>query len=133
MKELQIQAISKNLDTAKDFILSQLDVNTSKDILSDMELAIEEIFMNISLYAYTPEKTGYVTIRTTIGKKSITIQFTDSGFPYNPLKKEPPDINLSLNDRQPGGLGIFLIRTCMDTVKYNYQNNQNILTITKHL
>ena len=61
------------------------------------------------------------------------ITFIDQGIPYDPLKKEDPDVTLSANEREVGGLGIFLVKKIMDDMKYEYKDGQNILKIFKKL
>ena len=62
-----------------------------------------------------------------------TITFIDRGSPYDPLAKEDPDLDAEVEDRKVGGLGIFMVRSCMDDIKYEYKNGQNRLTIRKSL
>ena len=61
------------------------------------------------------------------------IIFEDSGVPYDPLAKEDPDVTLSANERQIGGLGIFMVKKTMDSVSYEYSEGKNILTLEKRL
>ena len=89
-----------------------------------IDLAVEEIFVNIANYAYRPVRENPL---------EVTLTFLDSGAPYDPLAKEDPDITLDVKDRQIGGLGIFLVKQTMDDVKYEYKNGRNILTLTKNL
>ncbi len=93
-------------------------------------IAIEELFSNISNYAY-PDASGNVEIElsTSAEKKEISAKFTDSGVPYNPLAKKDPNINLPAQDRQIGGLGILMVKKSMDSVSYSYENDLNILVI----
>lgn len=63
----------------------------------------------------------------------ISITFSDSGKPYNPLEKPDPDVTLSAEERSIGGLGIFMVKKSMDDMRYEYKDGQNILTITKRL
>ncbi|MDD3593999.1 MAG: SpoIIE family protein phosphatase [Candidatus Gastranaerophilales bacterium] len=94
-----------------------------------LNVAIEEIFVNISTYAYPP-KEGDVEISFKINKgNEIEVTFTDSGTPYNPLEQAPPDITLSAEERPVGGLGIFIVKNSMDFMGYEFKDRQNILTI----
>ena len=95
-------------------------------------VAIEEVFVNVAHYAY-PEGRGDVTISISFDQQSrrATFRMTDRGIPFDPLQKPDPDITLSAEDRQIGGLGIFIARKTMDTVSYAYENGENILTMTK--
>ena len=99
-----------------------------------MMLAVEEIFVNISSYAYHPE-VGQAEVGVDIDgdPPTVTIRFLDQGRPFNPLEKPDADITLSAQDREIGGLGILLVKKIMDQVDYVYENGRNILTIKKEI
>jgi anti-sigma regulatory factor (Ser/Thr protein kinase) len=102
--------------------------------LMQLQIAVEEIYVNIAHYAFKTPK-GMATIRVSVGGEpvQVTITFIDNGIPYDPLKKADPDTTLSAEERQIGGLGIFMVKKSMDDVKYVYSKGQNILTIRKSL
>ena len=95
-----------------------------------LQLACEEIVMNVTSYAYPEGVDGFldVTIRKT---DRIEIRFEDGGMPFNPLEQKTPNTKLSWKKRRIGGLGIFLLRRKMDDVRYVYENHKNVLTIEK--
>ena len=97
-------------------------------------VAIEELFVNVARYAY-PGSSGDVTFRVEFDDKTrnLTFRMADSGIPFDPLKKPDPDVTLSAEERQIGGLGIFITKKTMDTVSYAYENGQNILTMIKQI
>ena len=97
-------------------------------------VAIEEVFVNVARYAYK-EREGDVTLGIGFDKESRTITFCmrDSGVPFDPLKKPDPDITLSAEEREIGGLGIFITKKTMDTVEYAYENGENVLTMIKKI
>lgn len=99
-----------------------------------INVVIDEIFSNIVRYGY-PKKAGPVTVELlhNADADTVSLRFTDEGIPYNPLKKEDPDVTLSAQERGIGGLGIFMVKKMMDEVKYAYENDKNILTVTKKL
>ena len=97
-----------------------------------IEIALEEVFVNIAHYAY-PDGTGDAAIRVSITPGSIEITLIDSGIPYDPLKKPDPDVTLSAEERQIGGLGIFMTKKLMDSIAYKYSDSKNILTIKKYI
>lgn len=99
-----------------------------------IDVAAEEIFVNIASYAYT-EGVGSAKIKVTMedDPKKIIISFADSGKPFDPLAKPDPDITLSAEERQIGGLGIYMVKKSMDEVTYKYEAGENILTISKLL
>ena len=130
MKELIIDAIPENLDTVLDFVSAQLE-ESGCDIRLQTQIAIaaEEIFVNIAHYAYNPE-VGGAAVRIAAGDE-IVIEFEDSGNPYNPLERENPDITLGAEEREIGGLGVFMVGKIMDTVEYRHEGGKNILSIRK--
>ena len=135
MKKITIEAKRENLDKVLAFVDEQLDA-ADCDMRTQMQLdiAVEEIFVNIASYAYAPE-IGNVVIGMQVHTENrmAEITFADSGIPYNPLEREDPDITLSAEDREIGGLGIFMVKKTMDEMRYDYRNGQNVLTIMKKL
>jgi sigma-B regulation protein RsbU (phosphoserine phosphatase) len=97
-------------------------------------VAVEEVFVNIANYAYP---TGEGDMDLYIGfdddSRNVTFRMTDSGVPFDPLKKPDPDITLSAEERDIGGLGIFIAKKTMDTITYAYENGNNILTMIKKI
>ncbi len=131
MKELIIDAATENLDEVMSFITEQLEaVDCPMKTQMQIEVAVEELFVNIAHYAYAPD-TGTAKIRTEITADTAEITFIDSGVQYDPLAKPDPDVTLSAAERQIGGLGIYMVKKSMDDVRYEYKDGQNILTITK--
>ena len=133
MREITLEATLDNVPKVTDFINEQLD-NAGCPMKAQMQIdvAIDEMFGNIAHYAYE-DGTGNATVQIEIQKdpSSASITFVDSGVPYDPLKKDDPDVTLSLEERQIGGLGIFIVKKTMDDIKYEYKNGKNILTIHK--
>lgn len=99
---------------------------------NQIEMAVEEIFVNIAGYAY-PEGGGDADILAEIRAetKTVEITITDAGEAYNPLAKPDPDLNMELEQRQYGGFGIFMVKEAMDTVDYKRENGKNVLTLRK--
>ena len=97
-------------------------------------VAIEEVFVNVAHYAYG-EGEGDMTLGIGFDEndRTITFRMTDKGVPFDPLQKPDPDITLSAEDRDIGGLGIFIAKKTMDSITYAYENGENILTMTKKL
>jgi anti-sigma regulatory factor (Ser/Thr protein kinase) len=96
--------------------------------ISDLELALEEALVNVINYAY-PESKGDVSVCCRMDPPNLIIEIIDSGLPFNPLSKDDPDLLLDLDERKIGGYGVFLIKTLIDEVTYQRENNQNILTL----
>ena len=133
MKELYIEATVDNLSEVLGFVDEQLEAaDCAMKVQMQIDLAVEEIFVNIANYAYDPE-TGPATVRVDVTPdgSTVTITFVDNGVPYDPLAKADPDITLSAEDRPIGGLGIFMVKKSMDEVSYEYKDGKNRLTIKK--
>ena len=133
--EMDIEAAEENLPKVISFIETHLE-NASCPMKAQMQisLAVEEIFINIAKYAYAPDR-GKATVRVEVSEKpvAVTITFIDNGIPYDPLAKQEPDVTLPAEEREIGGLGVFLVKKTMDEVAYSYENGQNILTLKKNL
>ena len=99
-----------------------------------ISVAIEEVFVNVAHYAY-PESAGDMALAIGFDEESraITFRMTDKGIPFDPLKKPDPDITLSAEEREIGGLGIFIAKKTMDLLDYSYENGENILTMMKKI
>ena len=97
-------------------------------------VAIEEVFVNVAHYAYGDSE-GEMTLSIGFDAESreITFRMRDKGIPFDPLQKPDPDITLSAEDREIGGLGIFITKKTMDTVTYAYENGENLLTMIKKI
>ena len=133
--ELTVEAKDENLAQVMAFIDGQLEtLDCPPKTQMQIDVAAEEIFVNIAHYAYAPE-TGPATIRveTAPEQRTVTITFLDGGVPYNPLAKPDPDVTLSAEERQIGGLGIYMVKKSMDEVQYEYRNGQNVFMMKKAL
>ena len=97
-------------------------------------VAIEEVFVNVARYAYSGGE-GDVTLGIGFDSLSREISFimTDKGTPFDPLKKPDPDITLSADEREIGGLGIFIAKKTMDSIAYAYENGENVLKMIKKI
>lgn len=103
------------------------DADVPMKIVMKMNIAVDEIFSNIKLYSGADE----AEIACCIYDGHVTLIFTDNGKPYNPLEAAEPDTALSAEDRQIGGLGIFMVKKSMDEVTYTYLDGKNVLSLDK--
>lgn len=95
-----------------------------------LELAVEEALVNVFNYAYARQPNpGAVTCRVGVEADGLTVEIVDEGPPFDPLARPDPDTALTLEQRQPGGLGIFMIRQLTDEVSYRREEDRNVLTI----
>ena len=135
MKELNIAATVENIETVTDFVNEQLEaLDCPMKAQMQIDIAIDELFGNIAHYAYNPE-IGKATVRVEVIEDplAVTITFIDNGVPYDPLAKADPDTTLSAEEREIGGLGIYMVKKSMDEITYEYKDGQNILAIKKNL
>ncbi len=135
MNRYRFPARLEELDRVLQYIEEELDsAGCPNKIKLQISIAVEELFVNIAHYAYpTKEGEAEITFHYQDQPKTVTISFIDSGIPYNPLKKENPDITLSAEGRKIGGLGIYMVKESMDQVTYEYKEGKNHLTIMKRL
>lgn len=135
MKELNISATVENIAAVTAFVDEQLEeLDCPMKTQLQVDVAIDELFGNIAHYAYNPE-VGAATVRVEVTENplSVVITFIDNGVPYDPLAKADPDVTLSAEEREIGGLGIYMVKKSMDDISYEYKNGQNILRIKKHI
>lgn len=135
MKELTIDATVENIETVTEFVNEQLEsFDCPLKAQMQIDIAIDELFGNIAHYAYNPE-IGKATVRVEVTENplSVVITFIDNGVPYDPLAKDDPDTTLSAEEREIGGLGIFMVKKTMDEIAYEYKDGMNILTLVKKI
>ena len=133
MHELITDAKIENLDEVLNFLGQYLEKwECPMKTHTQINIAAEEIFVNIAHYAYNPQ-TGKATITIERKGNDAEITFIDSGTPYNPLAKPDPDVTLSAEERGIGGLGIYIVKKSMDNVSYEYKDGCNILKFTKKI
>ena len=134
IKTLKIKASDESMPAVNDFIHSFLPEKIDDMVLNQIDLATEEIFVNIAHYSGSAE--AEISCSYNIagdGKGTLTMIFKDKGKPFNPLAKADPDLTLSAEERSIGGLGIFLTKKFMDSVEYEFADGMNILRISKNI
>ena len=133
--ELTVDATLDNLRLVNAFLEEHLE-EADCPLKAQMQIAVaaEEIYVNIANYAYAPE-TGTATLRLELQEEppAVTLTFLDSGIPFNPLDRTDPDVSLPAEEREIGGLGIFMTRKSMDDLRYEFRDGQNVLTLIKRL
>lgn len=105
--------------------------NLPPALVPSLNLALEEALSNVIFYAYEKGTENQISLEFSLKGKEMTVVISDEGKPYDPTQKEDPDLNLPVEDRPIGGLGIFLIRQIMDEVKYSREDRKNRLTLVK--
>ena len=133
MNGLELEARAENLPKVLAFVDGELEQrDCPMKTQMQIDIAVEELFVNIANYAYHPE-IGWASVMVEVldDPRSVSVTFMDSGEPYDPLAKADPDTTLSAEERQIGGLGIYMVKKSMDEIAYEYKDGQNILTIKK--
>lgn len=133
MAEMRVEATVENLQRVMGFLEEQMaEAGCPEMLVSQVEIAVEEIFVNIAHYAYS-NGIGPAQVRCEAGGDplQIVVGISDEGRPYDPLAGKDPDITLPADERPVGGLGIFMARKLMDDVRYEYRDGKNILTLLK--
>lgn len=117
-----------------EFLMASPDMPTDETLCFKIRLSVEEAVENVVRYAYEGG-IGWLEAGTSLDKDTLilTIELRDAGVPFNPLDREDPDITLSAEEREVGGLGIFLCKQMMDSLSYRYEDGNNILTMTKKI
>jgi len=136
-RQLKIPAELSRLDDVLAFLEQILEENDCPlKVVTQICVSVEEIFVNIANYAY-PDEVGECMLDVEIASgglnetTKVQIDISDSGIPFDPLAKEDPDIALSAEDRQIGGLGIWMVKQSMDQVTYRYEDDKNKLMLVK--
>lgn len=135
MSEITVEAKVENLDEVVGFVDGQLEaLDCPMKAQMQIDVAVEEIFVNIASYAYAPGVgSAVVRFEASHDPAKVTITFVDSGVPYDPVQKDDPDVTLSAEERGIGGLGIYMAKKAMDDMQYVYRDGQNILSISKSI
>ena len=137
MKKMTVKAGLDNLSRVLACVDEELETaGCSMKTQMQVDIAVEEMFVNIANYAYASgEGDADVCVETeeTDGGKRIRITLADQGKPYDPLMQEAPDVSLPAEKRKIGGLGIFMARKNMDDMTYEYRDGRNILTMFKRI
>ncbi|MCR5645658.1 MAG: ATP-binding protein [Bacteroidales bacterium] len=116
------------------FLMASPDMPSDEALRFKLQLSIEEAVENVVRYAYDGG-IGWLEAGTYLDHDSLllTIELRDAGIPFNPLEQPEPDITAKAEDRDIGGLGIYLCKKLMDTISYRYEDGNNILTMTKKI
>lgn len=136
MVEKEFIAKIDELPNVISFIETELEkFEFSFKIITQFNLVVEELFVNVASYAYKDKSDGKckISIEYNKEKQEVKLSMEDNGIKFNPLEKEDPDTTLSVEDRPIGGLGILLVKKNMDNIEYKYEDNKNILILSKNV
>lgn len=115
-----------------EYLMSSPDIPDDEVLQFKLRLSVEEAVENVVRYAYDGG-IGWLEADIHFDEDALllTIELRDAGTPFNPLEKEDPDLTQGAEEREVGGLGIFLCKKMMDSIQYRYENGNNVLTMTK--
>lgn len=137
MKEIEIEADAGKLYELQAFFDEELEkIGCPPELILELDMVAEEIFVNIASYAY-PEENAEKYARAVFDyddeTRTVLLRFYDRGRPYDPLLGKMPDLTLPAEERPIGGLGVYLVKEYMDEVRYEYRDGYNVLTAEKKL
>ena len=133
-KEIVIKNEVEELDKLAAFVEEVAsELGLEPELEMNLNLALEEVVSNVILYAYPKKEEGSVMIAANGDGKSLVFTITDKGKEFDPTKVEEADITLSAEDRQIGGLGIYIVKNIMNEVTYQRLEGKNILTLKKNI
>lgn len=124
-----MSSISLKPELTELYALNKFIINELEEENLQVNLIVEEIFVNIVNYS----KTDFIKVDLEFENPTLTIEFIDNGIEFNPLKKENPETPESIEDAKIGGLGIFLTKQLADEICYKYINDENHLKIIKNV
>jgi len=133
MKKIESSARIEHLERLIEFISRcATEQGFGQERTQEMEVATEEVLVNIFNYAY-PEKAGKVQVSCTAEDEvGFVIEVMDDGIPFNILSLPDPDVTSGISDRKVGGLGVFLVRELVNEIRYRRDGDRNILTLVFH-
>ena len=134
-KVLVVQSRTNNLSAIRDFVYAAaLDVGFSTDVIDNIILAVDEACTNIIKHAYKSYPEGEITIKLKYRDKKFTVVIMDHGVPFNPESIPDPDLQKYYRQHRVGGLGMYLMKSLMDEVKYvSVPGKYNQVLLSKNL
>ena len=131
--ERTFAATDESLHEAITFVEEKLEQNdASMKAIMAITVSLEEMFVNVAHYAY-PDSEGDVKVGIGFEDDDVTITLTDEGIPFDPLAKEDPDVHASAQERNIGGLGIYMVKKSMDYCSYQRKENKNIFVMRRNI
>jgi serine/threonine-protein kinase RsbW len=138
MESLTVSGTLEALDTIAEYAIAAAKAaNLDKEACYNLRLAIDEIVTNIIQHGYrAANRTGPICLQASLSERSLTIAIEDLGVPYDPTKSPPPrDLHLPPEQRQIGGLGIYLALKSVDSLIYERigDRNRNVLVVNRRV
>src|ERR1700722_12445822 len=130
-ERLNLPASAGSISAFSEFVRGgAIAAGVAEDELGKLDLVLEEILINVARYAYTPETGAVEVAYAQAGPGKLVVEIADSGRVFNPLQADPPDLSRGLADRPIRGLGVFLVRSMVDSIDYRREGDRNILSFT---
>jgi serine/threonine-protein kinase RsbW len=128
-ERLNLPASAGSISAFSEFVRGgAIAAGVAEDELGKLDLVLEEILINVARYAYTPETGAVEVAYAQAGPGKLVVEIADSGRVFNPLQADPPDLSRGLADRPIGGLGVFLVKSMVDSIAYRREGDRNILS-----
>ncbi len=120
----------ESVHAIQEFVKKSLSgINTDESKLFKIDLLIEELVVNIVNYGCKGMDNGSIEVMINESKKGIVLQISDNGIEFNPLDLKSPDVSAGIENRQPGGLGVFFVKQIAKDIEYVYKDNKNCLRL----
>jgi serine/threonine-protein kinase RsbW len=107
--------------------------NLSSEVIYDVRLALEEVVSNIINYGFEDNYEHQISIEMNLQGEILTMKIKDDGKPFNPLEVKNTNLEKPLDEREIGGMGIYIVQQLMDELRYSREKDNNILFLRKHI
>ena len=130
--KLKIRNELEEIDRLREEIVKFVQENSlSEDILFALDLCIEELITNVIFYGYEDQNRHEIEVSLSLANRLLTLQIKDDGREFDPTLMPEPDLDVPLEERKIGGLGIHLVRNYMNSMEYKREAGFNIITVKK--
>ena len=131
MQSASFRAETESVQKIQDFVKTGLvdKDKVSSKVQMHADLAIEELVVNIVRHGFKDQTKGAIYVETRSDGSRLYIRISDNGIPFNPLERKPPDIEADITEREPGGLGIFMVKQVAEQIDYNRKEGRNTLDL----
>ncbi len=131
LKRLTLPATTGSISAFSQFVRGgAVAAGVAENEFGKLDLILEEILVNVARYAYSPESGSVEVAYAPAGPHQLRVEIADFGRVFNPLQADPPDLSRGLAERPIGGLGVFLVRSMVDSIAYRREGDRNILAFT---